>query len=133
MYMNQRYNKTIVEGHGGMINSNILIADGKYKISPKIILRCELQYLFTKDDEGDWAFGLAELSLAPHWMFTISDMWNCGETKLHYYQGLVTYSLKGHRIQAGYGRTRAGFNCSGGVCRLVPASKGFTLSYNYSF
>ena len=133
MYMNERYNMTVIEGHGGMIKSNILIADGKYKFSPKLTLRCELQYQFCKGDDGDWAFGLAELSWAPHWMFTINDMWNCGETKVHYYQALVTYNLKSHRIQAGYGRTCAGFNCSGGVCRWVPATRGFTLSYNYSF
>ena len=133
MYMHQRYNMTVVEGHGGMITSNILIADGKYKLSPKLTLRCELQYQFCEGDDGDWTFGLAELSWAPHWMFTVSDAWNCGETKMHYYQALVTYNLKAHRIQAGYGRTCAGFNCSGGVCRWVPATKGFTLSYNYSF
>ena len=133
MYMNERYNMTVIEGHGGMIKSNILIADGKYKFSPKLTLRCELQYQFCKGDDGDWAFGLAELSWAPHWMFTVSDMWNCGETKIHYYQALVTYNLKSHRLQAGYGRTNAGFNCSGGVCRWVPATRGFTLSYNYSF
>ncbi len=133
MYMNERYNMTVIEGHGGMIKSNILIADGKYKFSPKLTLRCELQYQFCEGDEGDWAFGLAELSWAPHWMFTVSDMWNCGETKIHYYQALVTYNLKSHRMQAGYGRTNAGFNCSGGVCRWVPATRGFTLSYNYSF
>ena len=133
MYMNERYNMTVIEGHGGMIKSNILIADGKYKFSPKLTLRCELQYQFCKGDDGDWAFGLAELSWAPHWMFTVSDMWNCGETEVHYYQALVTYNLKSHRIQAGYGRTCAGFNCSGGVCRWVPATRGFTLSYNYSF
>lgn len=133
MYMNQRYNMTVVEGHGGMITSNILVADGKYKFSPKLTLRCELQYQFCKGDDGDWAFGLAELSFAPHWMFTVSDMWNCGETKVHYYQALATYSLKAHRIQAGYGRTCAGYNCSGGVCRWVPATRGFTLSYNFTF
>lgn len=133
MYMNQRYNMTVVEGHGGMINSNILVADGKYKFSPKLTLRCELQYQFCDGDEGDWAFGLAELSFAPHWMFTVSDQWNCGETDLHYYQALVTYNLKAHRFQMGYGRTDDGFNCSGGVCRWVPASKGFTFSYNYTF
>ena len=133
MYMNERYNKTVIEGHGGMVKSNILIADGKYKFSPKLTLRCELQYQFCEGDYGDWAFGLAELSWAPHWMFTLSDMWNCGVTDVHYYQALVTYSLKSHRIQAGYGRTKAGFNCSGGVCRWVPATRGFTLSYNYSF
>ncbi len=133
MYLNQQYNQLAVERHGGMVNSNIFIADGKYQFTPKVTLRCELQYLRTKDDQGDWAYGLLELSLAPHWMITVSDMWNCGETKLHYYQGLVTYNIRQHRIQAGYGRTRAGYNCSGGVCRYVPASTGWTLSYNYNF
>ena len=133
MYMNQRYNQAVVEKHGGMINSNIFIADGKYQFSPKVTLRGELQYLTTKGDKGDWAFGLLELSLVPHWMFTVSDMWNCGETGLHYYQGLVTYNIKQHRIQGGYGRTREGINCSGGVCRYVPASTGWTVSYNFNF
>ena len=50
-----------------------------------------------------------------------------------FYQGQLTYNLESHRIQLGYGRTRAGYNCSGGVCRYVPATKGFTLSYNYNF
>lgn len=133
MYMNQRYNKTVVEGEGGMVCSNIFIADGKYQFSPKVTLRTEMQYLATADDQGDWAYGLAELSLAPHWMLTASDMYNVGETHLHYYQGGVTFSMGAHRLQLGYGRTRAGYNCSGGVCRYVPASKGVTLSYNYNF
>ena len=142
MYMNQRYNKTVVEGAGGMIHSNIFVADGMMQLAPKTKLRAELQYLQTKQDQGDWAFGLLELSLAPHWMLTVSDMWNCGDsdpefyeenTHLHYYQGLITYNIGSHRIQAGYGRTRAGYNCSGGVCRYVPATKGFTISYNYNF
>ena len=133
MYMNQRYNKTQVEGHGGMIHADIFVADGKYQFSPKTTLRVEAQYLSTKQDEGDWVFGLAELSLVPHWMLTVSDMYNCGETDTHYYQGLVTYNTGAHRLQVGYGRTRAGYNCSGGVCRWIPAQRGFTLSYNYNF
>ncbi len=133
MYMNQYYNKTAVEGHGGIVKSNIFIAEGKYKINKKLTLRGEVQYLSTKDDEGDWWFGLLELSLLPNWMFTISDQYNSGLTNLHYYQGFVTFNKNSHRVQLGYGRTRAGFNCSGGVCRYVPASKGFTLSYNYNF
>lgn len=133
MYMNQRYNKTIVEGEGGMVRSNIFIADGLCQIAPKITLRIELQYLTSADDYRDWLFELLELSLVPHWMITLSDMWNNGSTKTHYYKGLVTYNIKSHRIQAGYGRTRAGYNCSGGVCRYVPANTGFTLSYNYNF
>ena len=142
MYMNQRYNKTVIEGEGGMVHSNIFVADGMVQLAKKTKLRAELQYLQTKQDQGDWLFGLVELSLAPHWMFTLSDMWNCGDsdqgyysdnTHYHYYQGLVTYNIKSHRIQLGYGRTRAGYNCSGGVCRYVPATKGVTLSYNYNF
>lgn len=133
MYMNQLYNKTIVEGEGGMIRSNIFIADAKYKLAPKTTLRTELQYLSSKDDDRNWLFGLAELSLAPSWMFTVSDMYNSGNTHIHYYQGLVTYLKRAHRLQIGYGRTRSGYNCSGGVCRYIPASKGFTVSYNYNF
>ncbi len=133
MYMFQKYNKTAVEGHGGMINSNIFVADGKYKFSKKLTLRAELQYLQTKDDLGDWVFGLAELSVAPYLMFSVSDQWNCGKTDIHYYMGAVTGNYKGNRLMVGYGRTREGINCTGGVCRRVPATRGFQISYSYNF
>lgn len=133
MYINQFYNKTVVEGEGGMIHSNIFIADLLFNLSRDTKLRTELQYLTTADDDADWAFALAELSVAPHWMFTVSDEYNCGVTNAHYWQTYVTYNLGAHRFQLGWGRTRAGYNCSGGVCRYVPESKGFTLSYNYNF
>lgn len=133
MYMNQRYNQTVIEGHGGMLNSHIFVADVKQKLARKTTLRVEGQYLFSKDGDKDWAFALAELSLAPHWMFTLSDLYNLDNTHAHYYQGFVTYSDGAHRLQLGYGRTRAGYNCSGGICRYIPATKGMTLSYNYNF
>ena len=133
MYMNQFYNQTIVEGEGGMVHSDIFVVDAKYKFNRKLTLRGEVQYLSTDDDKGDWWYGLLELSFLPHWMFTVSDMYNSGETDIHYYQGLVTFSTGSHRIQLGYGRTRAGYNCAGGVCRWVPASRGVTLSYNCNF
>ncbi len=133
MYMYQRYNQTLLEGHGGMLNSHIFVADVKQKLAPNTTLRVEGQYLASKDGDKDWLFGLAELSLAPHWMFTLSDLYNVGNTRVHYYQGYITYSGGAHRLQLGYGRTRAGFNCSGGVCRYIPATKGLTLSYNYNF
>ena len=133
MYMYQRYNQTLLEGHGGMLNSHIFVTDVKQKLAPNTTLRVEGQYLVSKDGDKDWLFGLAELSLAPHWMFTLSDLYNVGNSRVHYYQGYVTYSGGAHRLQLGYGRTRAGFNCSGGVCRYIPATKGLTLSYNYNF
>ena len=133
MYMNQHYNQLVIEGHGELMTSNIFVGEGKYQFNKKLTLRGELQYLTTSSDQGDWAYGLLELSVLPSLMFTVSDMWNVGETDLHYYMGSVTYNYKSHRIMAGYGRTRAGYNCSGGVCRFVPASKGVNISYNYSF
>lgn len=133
MYMNQFYNKTAIEGEGGMIHSNIFVAEGKYQFNNKFTLRSEAQYLTTGEDDGDWAFGLLELSVLPHFMFTISDEYNCGTTDIHYYNGSVTFTAGSHRLQVGYGRTRAGYNCTGGVCRYVPATKGVTVSYNYNF
>lgn len=133
MYMNQHYNQTVVEGEGGMIRSHIAVLEGQYKINSRYTLRSELQYLSTRQDEGDWCYALVELSALPYLMFTVSDMWNCGVTNLHYYMGSVTFNYEAHRLMLSYGRTRAGFNCAGGVCRYVPASRGVQLSYNYNF
>lgn len=140
MYMNQFYNNSVLKtidredkAEVGMVHSNIFVAEGKYRFNKRYTLRGEAQYLTTGEAQGDWLYGLLELSILPHFMITASDMYNAGETHLHYYQGFVTFTTGSHRIQAGYGRTRAGYNCSGGVCRYVPASKGFTLSYNYNF
>ena len=148
MYMNQLYNKTVVEGEGGVVKSNIFVAEGKYQFSPKMTLRGEAQYLQTKQDQGDWYYGLLELSVLPYLMFTISDQYNAnvpyytenkqvddskGTHSQHYLLGSVTATSKAHRLQLSYGKTRAGYNCSGGVCRFVPASYGMTVSYNYNF
>ena len=146
--MNQFYNKAVVESHGDFIHSDIFVAEGKYRFNKKVTLRGEAQYLHTKQDQGDWWFGLLELSVMPHFMFTISDQYNANEYyytstgaidaergthKEHYFAGSVTYTHGAHRLQIGYGKTRAGYNCSGGVCRYVPASKGVTMSYNFNF
>lgn len=141
MYMNQRYNKTVVEGHGGMIKSHIGVVEGKYTFNKKFTLRGEAQYLHTDQDQGDWWYGLLELSVLPNFMFTISDMYNAhvpntdetATSKQHYYMFSGCYTYKAHRLQLSYGKTRAGYNCSGGVCRYVPASKGVQISYNFNF
>lgn len=134
MYMNQRFNDAVIrQEDNGMIKSHIAVAEGKYQFNKKLTLRAEAQYLATKQDEGDWTYGLLELSVLPYFMFTVSDMWNNGESNVHYYMGSVTFNYKAHRLMAGYGRTRAGYNCSGGVCRYVPATRGFQMSYNFNF
>lgn len=140
MYMYQQYNKGIIQQEGGNIYSHIFIGEGKYKFNKKYTLRAEAQYLYTGHESGDWGFGLLELSVAPYLMFTLSDQIghtepNPGEYgKLtHYYNGAVTFNHGSHRLMVSYGRTRAGYNCTGGVCRYVPASKGVTVNYNYNF
>ncbi|MDE6177436.1 MAG: hypothetical protein K2F71_07860, partial [Paramuribaculum sp.] len=133
MYMNQLYNQTVIEGHGGKVKANIFVLDAKYKFDNRFTLRGELQYLTTRQDKKDWAYGLLELSVAPYLMFSISDMWNCGGSGTHYYMGGIAGNYKANRLQISYGRPRAGFNCSGGVCRMVPASHGLQLNYTYNF
>ena len=137
MYINLLSNEWVIRKHGGeedkYLRANIFIGEGKYQINEKLTVRSELQYLTTKEDQGDWISGLIELSILPYLMLTVSDMYNAGTSKLHYYKGLVTFSYKSHLIQAGYGRTRAGFDCSGGICRVVPASRGLQFGYNYNF
>ncbi|MCL1868440.1 MAG: DUF6029 family protein [Paludibacter sp.] len=149
MYMFQKYNpKVIVNEEENMITSHIFVAEGKFNINRKFTLRSELQYLFASQylpldgqqkaadkriNQGDWAFALVELSVAPSFMFAVQDMYNAGATKKHYYMATGAYSFNSHRIQLGFGKTRAGYDCSGGVCRLVPETYGARLSYNYTF
>lgn len=133
MYMNQMYNKDVIEGHGGRIKTNAFVLDTKWRIDRRFTLRNELQYLHTHQDDGDWLYGLLELSVAPHLMVTVSDMWNVGVTDTHYYNFGITGNYGANRLMLSYGRTRAGFNCSGGVCRYVPATRGFQISYAYTF
>lgn len=141
-YMFQRYNQKVVLGHGvngDMVNANIFIGEGQWKMKKNLQLRFEAQYLQTKQDLGDWVAATLELSVAPHWMFTVTDMQNfnnnpqLGPVKKNYYQFGVTYNYLRNRFYVAYGRTREGYNCSGGICRWVPASKGFTITYNYTF
>ncbi|MBR1928752.1 MAG: hypothetical protein IJ834_03315 [Paludibacteraceae bacterium] len=130
MYMYQTYNQTIVEGHGDLIRSHIFVADVKYKINDNITMRAEAQYLYSHHNDH-WIYGLLELSFLKCLTLSAADMYNIdGE---NYWQAGVAFQMKGHRLQAGFARQRAGYNCQGGVCRYVPAQKGATLNYTYSF
>ena len=112
---------------------NIIVADLLYKYTDSFSTRLELQYLATKNDRKDWMAGLLEVNFAPHWSVFASDMFNHGDTKRHYYNAGVSYAMNHLRIAAGYGRYRAGFICSGGVCRAIPAYTGANLTLTASF
>ena len=113
--------------------SNIFVADLLYKFTPTASARMELQYLVTYEDQKDWMAALLEFSFAPHWCVYASDMWNHGSTGMHYYNGGVSYSKSRTKVTLGYGRYKAGYICSGGVCRQIPAYTGANLAVLMSF
>lgn len=130
------YDKIFGNHNIGMVTANTFILEGQWKMAKKAQLRWELQYLTTRQDKGDWMAALVEVSFAPHWMITLTDTYNNGNKngkKLNYYSAMLTYNYRANRFSLSFGRTREGFDCSGGVCRLVPATKGFHLTYNYTF
>jgi hypothetical protein len=85
------------------------------------------------DYQGDWMAALLEVSFAPHWSVFASDMYNHGASGIHYYNGGLSYAVSNIRLAAGYGRYRAGFICSGGVCREIPAYTGANFTITTSF
>ena len=133
--------------------SHIFVGDVTYKINKKHSLRFEAQYLASNDYEGDWVAATIEYNLAPKFSFYVSDMWNCEKMQdgmygnyymnldtyeydnylLHYYQVGASFTHKSFRAQLSYGRNRAGYVCSGGVCRFQPAYTGVNLAVTLSF
>lgn len=123
-----------------LIGSNIFVLDVTYKFSKKYSLRGELQYLLADDYdgasthyEGDWIAGLIEFNVAPKWSVFYNDMYNLGETDTNYYSGGFSYTKNRTRVQLSYGRNRAGYVCSGGVCRYTPAFTGLNIALTTSF
>lgn len=139
MLMYQTYNKAVIEGHGDLIRSGIGVVDVKWATTKNVQMRAELQYLFTRQDEGQWIFALYELSLFKQLMLSASEMYCIGggtsdeEKGEHFYSFLATWQKNAHRLSLGYNKTRAGYNCSGGVCRYVPKQEGVALTYNYTW
>ena len=137
MAMYQTYNKQVIEGKGDLIRAGIGVVEAKYALNKKIQMRAEAQYMYTKQDEGQWVAALYELSLWRQLVLSGQWMYNIGyaneATNEHYYTVAATYTHGAHRVMAGYTKTRAGFNCSGGVCRYVPKQEGVSLTYNFTW
>lgn len=138
-YDYEYYDKSVIQQELGSpnITSNIEVLDGYYMLSQAHTLHMELQALQTAQDEGDWAFALVEYNFGPDWFVGALDEYNYGNSivsqRIHYYTLTAGYTHNALRITVGYGKTRAGILCIGGVCREVPASDGFTLSITNSF
>ena len=137
MAMYQTYNKRAIEGKGDLIRAGIGVVEAKWAVNKKIQMRAEAQYLYTKQDQGQWVAALYELSLFRQLVLSGQWMYNIGytheATNEHYYTIAATYTYGAHRVMAGYTKTREGFNCSGGVCRYVPRQEGVSLTYNFTW
>ena len=156
LYSFQRWDEEINHYDSPMAHycrSHIFVGDVTYKFNKKHSMRFEAQYLASNDYEGDWVAATIEYNLAPKFSFYVSDMWNCEKMQdgaygnysmdldtyegdnylLHYYQVGASFTHNSFRAQLSYGRNRAGFVCSGGVCRFQPAYTGFNLAMTLSF
>ena len=150
----QNYNQAIYEGKADVdiLETLTPYVEYLYKFDRKKSIRIETQYMitapgisdYTNRDLGDWLFAQVEVGVAPHWIFTISDMYNIdpyrknlepGETaeKIHYPTLGVVYTQKSNRFELKYVKQVEGIVCAGGICRLEPAFSGVKMSVRSTF
>jgi len=144
-YFNFVYNNDINQGAilldgsqaKGTIFADVFVAEANIKMKKKQNLRVVGQLLRTNQHQGDWVGLVLEYTIAPHWNFSLVDLYNYGnsikDNILHYPLGGIAYSKNAHRVSFEYGKRRAGLFCVGGVCRVVPASNGLTMTVTSSF
>lgn len=144
MYMNITYDNDVIQGAydfddipaKGVIYADLYVVEGNWTIKPGNNLRFELQLLTTDQHLQDWAAVLLEYTASPHWFVSVVNQYNYGNADGRFYNFPVVaagYIQGSHRISMSYGRQRAGVFCVGGVCRVVPASNGLTVSLTSSF
>jgi hypothetical protein len=133
------YNKDVIEvktGYG-TIYPLAFVLESQYKLSARSALRMELSHMSVRGDMGNWAFALLEYTPVSNIYLTAFDEWNYAnpepEKRYHYPSVSITYVTGGTRVAFGYAKQRAGILCVGGVCRLVPASNGFSLNLSSTF
>ena len=142
------YNQQVYEQKGDWVNTLTPFAEMVFKFDKKKSLKTEFSYMLTKrdyrlfgktdphpdklQDFGDWVWLMAEFDLAPHWAFSIADMYGI-DKKLHFPLFFVAYNIKSSRIALAYTKQPAGVICTGGICRLEPAFSGIRLDLTSSF
>jgi Family of unknown function (DUF6029) len=138
-YINFVFDIEQIQGKAGkpVVYTDMVVIEGLHNFTDRNSLRFELQHLRTKQQHGNWATAVAELTFSPHWFVAAMDQYNYGSDieaeRIHYPIASVGYIRGGSRFSMNYGRQRAGIFCVGGVCRVVPASNGLTLSITSTF
>jgi hypothetical protein len=144
MYMNIAYNNDVILGAydyddipaKGMIYANLYVFEGNWAIKKGRNLRFETQLMTTRQHLQDWAAIILEYTVSPHWFLSGINQYNYGNADGNFYNFPVLaagYIKDSSRISVSYGRQRAGVFCVGGVCRVVPAANGLTISLTTSF
>lgn len=136
----------VTTDYKGIVNANIVVLETNWKVKPKQSLRTELQGLWVGEDpdhpgdlqdKGHWGTVLAEYTWSPHWFVSVLDQYNYGnndvDKRIHYIFATAGYINGPHRLSMGYGKRREGIFCVGGVCRAVPSSNGFEVTFTSSF
>lgn len=120
-----------------IVNVNAAVAELLWKIKPRHSLRMEGQLMLTEEDRGSWALLLLEYSIAPQWFVAVQDAFNYGnpnpDLRIHYPLVSFGYTRGTTKLQVTYGRQQEGVFCVGGICRVVPASNGFSLLLTSNF
>jgi hypothetical protein len=141
-----KYDILTYQGKGEYVYANTPYTEILYRFKPRRSLRFEASYLDTKQEFGSWAFALAEVGIAPHWLFYVSDMYKVPHDKnsnypaektkfdgLHYPSVGMVYSYKSNRFSLAYVKQVEGINCAGGICRYEPTFHGVRMQLNSSF
>ncbi len=136
-YINQYYNKKLIEETYDLVKTNIIGAEALYKFNDSKSIRVVGEHMWVDSDKKNWAASTVEFNLNSKLSFFSSDMYNYGnedsQLRNHYYSLGGAYRQKSTRIALSYGRQRGGLVCVGGVCRFVPESSGVSLSLNTTF
>jgi len=137
MLLYMAYNQRVLEGEGTMVRAGAAVLENKIQITDQVALRNELQYLYTRQHEGQWFYTMLELNLWHRLTVTGEIEYNIGggpdELKKLFYSTGLTYTQGAHRLSVAYVKTSGGYNCSGGVCRYVPQEEGVKMSYEFTW
>ena len=135
-YINQYYDQRFLGG-GKLVKTDIFTSEATYNFTKEKSLRLELEKMFADADRKDWVGGTAEFNLNKEFSFYVWDIYNYGNDdpsrQVHYLNVGGSYRKSAFSLTLNYGRQRGGLVCVGGVCRFVPESTGFSLSFNTSF
>ena len=143
----QKYNQAVYQFEPGDPDVKTItpFIDFLYKINRKNSIRFESQYMITEQDYGSWYYALIEYTMAPHWSFELSGMYNTDPAdkakkdedgnfyKILYPTAGIVYNHKSTRYSLRFVKQVEGIVCAGGVCRLEPAFSGLKFGITSSF